>query len=103
MLEFLCVDPKVVATSGLAMDMVGVAVLFFKTSPRHIEADISLRAIEAFTPGPDDEWTFDVSPEEHKQGLGAARRSITRTHLWVRAGLGLILLGFLFQAIALFM
>ena len=103
MLGFLSVSPEaIVAAAGLGMDMAGIIVLFFKTSPGHIEADISVRLVEAFTPGPGEEWLHSISPAEHQRELKASRRRVMRTHLWLRVGLVLILLGFTCQAVALF-
>ena len=84
------------------MDVVGVIVLFFNTSPRHFEAEISVRLIEDFTPGPDEEWTLDITPAEHELRLSSSKRRVMWTYLWIRVAIALIGFGFILQAIALF-
>ena len=100
-MPFLCVDSEVIAAAGLALDVVGVIVLLLKTSSRHIEAEISIRLVEAYNSVPNQEWISSITPAEQRS-LSASRRRVTRTHLWIQGALGLIVFGFMLQAIALF-
>ena len=101
-MPFLCVDSEVIAAAGLALDVVGVIVLLLKTSSRHIEAEIYIRLVEACDSAPNQEWISSITPAEHQRRLSASRRRVTRTHLWIQGALGLIVFGFMLQAIALF-
>ena len=101
-MAFLCVDSEVIAAVGLALDVVGVIVLLLKTSSRHIEAEISIRLAEAYNSVPNQELISTITPAERQRSLNASRRRVTRTHLWIQGALGLIVFGFMLQAIALF-
>ena len=90
-----------IAVAGLLLDILGVAILFAKTSPRHIEAYISVRMLEEFTPGENEEWIHPYSYEEHLSRLSEARRRVVQTQMWTRGALGLIVAGFVLQAVAL--
>ena len=90
-----------VAVPGLLLDILGVAILFGKTSPRHIEAYISVRMLEEFTPGENEEWMHPYSYEEHLRRLSEAQRRVAQTQIWTRVALGLIVVGFVLQAVAL--
>lgn len=94
--------PDIIVALGLLIDVAGVVVLWLKTSTRDIEAEISLGLVEAATPGPREEWVHRISPEEHHRRLENSRRRVRRTRRWVKVGLGLILVGFVLQGIALF-
>ena len=93
--------PECIAVTGLLLDILGVAILFVKTSPRHIEAHISVRLLEELTPGENEEWVHSYSYEEHLRGLAEAQRRVVRTQMWTRGALGLIVAGFVLQAVAL--
>ena len=86
---------------GLGFDIVGVSVLFFTTSQRHIEAELSFSLVEGFT-SEDDEWTMPYSYEEHKRMLSETEKEIKRNRVFQRLGLGLVTLGFTMQAVGLF-
>ena len=90
-----------IAVVGLLLDILGVAILFFKTSPRHIEAHISVRMLEDFTPSENEEWIHPYSREEHLRRLSEAQRKVAQTQMWTRGALGLIVVGFALQAVAL--
>ena len=93
--------PACIAVVGLLLDILGVAILFVKTSPRHIEAYITVRMLEGFTPGQNEEWIHPYSYEEHLRRLSEAKRRVVRTQMWTRGALGLIVAGFVLQAVAL--
>ena len=90
-----------IAVAGLFLDILGVAILFANTSPRHIEAYITARMVEAFTPREGGEWTHQCSYEEHLRRLSKSKRRVMQTQWWTRLALGLIVAGFILQAIAL--
>lgn len=92
----------IVVAVGLSLDVAGVVILWLKTTTRHIEAEISLNLVESITPRPDEEWGHRISPAEHYRRLEATRSRVKRTRSWVKVGLGLILVGFVLQGIALF-
>ena len=93
--------PAWIAVVGLLFDILGVVILFVKTSPRHIEAYISVRILEGFTPGENEEWLHPYSYEEHQRRLSEAQRRLVQTQMWTRGALGLIIAGFALQAVAL--
>ena len=95
--------PTYIAVAGLVLDIVGVVLLFVTTSPRHIEAYISIRLVEAVTPREGDEWLHSYSFEEHTRSLAAAWRRVKQTQCWTRIALSLICAGFLMQLVALFL
>ena len=90
-----------IAVAGLLLDIVGIAILFFKTSPRHIEAYITVGMLEEFTPGENAEWIHPYPYKEHLRRLSEARRRVDRTQMWTRGALSLIVAGFILQAVAL--
>lgn len=90
-----------IAVLGLLLDILGVAILFVKSTPRHIEAYISVRILEEFTPGENEEWIHPYSYGEHLGRLAEAGRRVVQTQMWTRGALGLIVAGFVLQAVAL--
>ena len=89
------------AVAGLVLDILGVAILFAKTSPRHIEAYITASMVEYFTPRENEEWTHPYSYEEHQRRLSNSKKRVMQTQRWTRGALGLIIAGFILQVIAL--
>ena len=90
-----------IAVAGLFLDILGVAILFAKTSPRHIEAYTTASMLEEFTPREGEEWTHPYTYEEHLRRLSKSKRRVMQTQWWTRGALGLIIAGFILQAIAL--
>ena len=103
LVAFLMVCPEVITGIGLLMDIAGVVVLFYKNSFRHVESYISLRLVEASTPGANEERVPGFSSAEQQRRLEVVRHCVEQTQLWLRVGLGLVFVGFLFQALALLM
>ena len=93
--------PACIAVAGLLLDILGVAILFAKNSPRHIEAYIAVRMLKEFTPGENEEWMHTYSYEEYRRRLSEAQRRVAQTQIWTRGALGLIVAGFILQAVAL--
>jgi UPF0716 family protein affecting phage T7 exclusion len=90
-----------IAVAGLVLDILGVAILFAKTSPRHIEAYITVSMLEGITPRENEEWTHPYSYEEHLRRLSKSKMRLMQTQRWTRGALGLIVAGFILQAIGL--
>ena len=56
-------DAEAITTlTGLFFDILGVGVLFYSTSTRRIETEISVAAMREFTPKEGEEWRMSISP-----------------------------------------
>ena len=96
-------NPQTIATGiGLVFDIIGVGVLFITTSTRKLEAELAFKTVAAFT-NEGEEWVQPYSLEEHKRSLAVAEERVRRNQLLQRSGLGLIVLGFMLQALGLFL
>lgn len=100
MVRFKFVDDSFMATSigtiGLFLDIVGVIWLFFCTSTKRIEAEISYGLIREVT-DEDAEWPERFSFEEHLSKLEVLRLAVERNRRNARCALGLVVFGFLLQ------
>ena len=95
-------NPETIVTGiGLVFDIIGVGVLFFTTSTKHLEAELSFKLATAFT-DEGGEWLQPYSFEEHKRSLSIVKKRIRCNQLYQRSGLGLIVWGFILQAVGLF-
>ena len=92
----------IVIGTGLVLDIIGVGVLFVTTSSRKLEAEMVFKSLAAFT-NDGEEWVHPYSFEEHKRSLAIAEESIRRNQQWQKFGLGLIILGFILQALGLYL
>lgn len=96
-------NPQTVVTGiGLVFDIIGVGVLFITTSTRKLEAELAFKTVTAFT-NEDEEWVQPYSFEEHKRSLAIVEERVRRNQLLKKSGLGLIVLGFMLQALELFL
>ena len=88
-------------TIGLVMDILGILFLFFCTSTKRIEAEISYNMIKGFTDeAKGREWVSSISYHEHQSQVAALGRKIGRNRRWVRFGIVLVFFGFLLQLLA---
>ena len=74
-------NPEVILTGmGLVLDIIGVGLLFFATSSKHLEAELSYKLVVAFT-DEGGEWLQPYSFEEHKRSLAALEQQIRRNQM----------------------
>ena len=96
----MCIG-TLITSLGLSLDILGVALLFFATSTRKIEAEINIGIMEhLLCETKDGEWLYQYSFEERQQEIRAARQSVER-HRWLqRVALALVMPGFVPQLVS---
>lgn len=86
---------------GLVMDIVGIVFLFFCTSTKKIEAELSYNIVKSVTDEAQGrEWLSSISYPEHQSQVASLGRRIRRNRRWAQFGIVLILIGFIFQLFA---
>ena len=98
-----CMDDKTIVTLiGLLFDIAGVAALFYSTSRKKIEAEISFDLVRSVTPKENEEWGMSITREEHWRSLLSLEQRIKRNRRLQRVALASIIFGFVLQAVGLF-
>ena len=95
-------DKTIVTLIGLLFDIAGVAALFYSTSRKKIEAEISFDLVRSVTPKENEEWGMSITREEHWRSLLSLEQRIKRNRRLQRVALASIIFGFVLQAVGLF-
>ena len=95
-------DETIVTLIGLLFDIAGVAALFYSTSRKKIEAEISFDLVRSVTPKENEEWGMSITREEHWRSLLSSEQRIKRNRRLQGVALASIIFGFVLQAVGLF-
>ena len=83
---------------GLILDIMGVTLLFFTTSMKRIEAELSIYVLEYLVaPSDDPEREYPFVLQEKERELIERRQSVQRNRLIQRSALAAVIVGFAFQ------
>ena len=101
-LETYMDNEAIVTFAGLLLDILGVGVLFYSTSTKKIEAEISVELVRSANPKPGEEWLSSINYEDHMRALLDSQQRVRRNRRLQRVALVWTVIGFGLQAAALF-